>query len=193
MSHGVTYAQESIGKCHTSHTGSIRHLGTGLHVCSVIITGRKIFKHILHSLQCQAIRIIRSHHRSISFQRMSQDIHTGGTGQTLRLAHHIICINDRHVRKQLIIGQRILYTRLLICDNRERSYLRTCTGRGRNRYKISLLTHLRECIYTFPDINKAHCHILEINLRMLIHHPHDLTGIHSRTAAQCNDYIRLKC
>ena len=123
---------------------------------------------------------------------MSQNVYARCAGQSLRLAHHIVSIYDCHIRQKLIVSQRIFHASLLICNNSKRSYLRTCTGRSRNCYKVSLLTHLREGVYTFPDIDEAHCHILEIYFRMLVHYPHDLTCIHCGTAAQCDNYIWLE-
>ena len=123
---------------------------------------------------------------------MGQYVNAGCAGETSWLAHHVVSINNCHIRQQRVICQRILDTGLLICDNSERSNLGTCTGRSRNSDEICFLAHLREGIYTFPDINETHSHIHEIHFRMLIQHPHNLACVHGGTAAHGQDYIRLK-
>ena len=190
MSHGVAYAQECIGKRHTSHTGSIRHLLTRLNICRLIVSCWKVIKYVLHGLKCKAVCIVGSHDGCICLQCMGQYVNAGCAGQTFRLAHHVVCINDCHVRQKRIVCQRILDTGLLVCDNCERSNLGTCTGGSRNSDEICFLAHLREGVYTFPD--EAHGHIHEIHFRMLIQHPHNLARVHSGTAAHSQDYIRLK-
>ena len=190
--HRVAYTQECIGKCHTSHAGSIGHLLTGLYISRLIVSGGQVVKYILHGLQCQAIGVIRSHYGSISLQSMGQNVNAGSAGQALGLAHHIVGIHDCHVRQQLVVSQRIFNSSLLVGNNGERSYLGAGTGGGGNGYKVGLLAHFRESIYTFPDIDKPHGHIHEVCFRMLVQHPHNLACVHGGAAAHSDNHIGLK-
>ena len=42
------------------------------------------------------------------------------------------------------------------------------------------------------NIDKAHGHIHEVSLGMLIHNPHNLCGVHSAAAADCDDCVGLE-
>ena len=56
VSHGVVHTQEGVGKSHTSHAGGFSHPLTGVGIVSaILIGGRQVIKHSLHSLQSQAI------------------------------------------------------------------------------------------------------------------------------------------
>ena len=123
---------------------------------------------------------------------MGHSVDAGGSGQPLWSVHHHICIHDCHLWHQLIVSQRILHAGLLIGDNRKGSNFRTGTGGGRNCYKVGLLAHLGEAVNALADVNEAHSHILEVCIGMLIQNPHDFTGVHSRTAADGDDQIRLE-
>ena len=103
-----------------------------------------------------------------------------------------ISVNDRHVGHQLVVGKRILDSGLFVGDNGERSNLGTGTGRGRDCNEVSLFTHLGESIDTLTDIREAHSHIHEVCFRMLVKNPHDLAGVHSGTAAESDNHVRLK-
>ena len=193
MSHGMAHAEESICESHTGHRSRIGHLLSRFHVCrSLFISSREILKDRLQCLDRQAVRIIRCHHGSDRFKGMGHSVNTGGSGQTLWSGHMEIRIDDCHIRKELVIRQRILNASLLIRNDREGSYLRTGTGGCGDRDKVSLLSHLGEGVDTLADIHEAHGHIHEIRFRMFIEHPHDLSGIHGGAAAQSDNDIRLE-
>ena len=123
---------------------------------------------------------------------MGQNIHAGGAGQTLGLAHHIVCINNGHVGQKLIVSQRILDAALLIGDNRKGRHLGARTGGGGHCHKVSLLSHLGEGVDSLADVDEPHSHIHEICFRMLVEHPHNLARVHGGAAAHGDNHIGLK-
>ena len=123
---------------------------------------------------------------------MGQHIDAGRAGQSLGLAHHVVGVHDGHVGKELVVSQRVLHAGLLVGDHGEGGHLGTGTGGGGDGYEVGLLSHLREGVHTLPDIHEAHGHILEVHLRVLVHHPHDLSSVHGGTAAQGDDHVRLE-
>ena len=120
VSHGVAYTKECVGKCHTSHSRSSSHLFSCLGIVrSIFICRWEIFKYILHGLKCETISIICSHNRSICFKSMCKCIYTRCGCKSFRLIHTHISINNSHLRKQFIVGKRVLYASLFISDNCE--------------------------------------------------------------------------
>ena len=191
--HGMAHAQEGVGKGHACHCGSVCHLLSGLRIVrSVVIAAGQIFKDIFNRLQRHTVGKIRSHDGYISLQGMGQRVDTGSAGQALGLGHHIIRIYDCHIRHQLIVCDGPLGSSLSVRNNRKGRHFRACTGGCGNRYKHGLFSHLREHVNSFADIHKVHGQILKSALWMLVHKPHDFSGVHRGTAAQSNDHIRLE-
>ena len=124
---------------------------------------------------------------------MGQCVNTGSAGQTFWLGHHVVCIDDCHVWQQLIVSQRVFCAVAVIGDNCKWSYLGTGTRRGWDCNKVCFFAHLREGVNSLADIHEAHSQIQEVYFRMLVHYPHDLTCVHCRTAAQCDDAVWFEC
>ena len=61
---------------------------------------------------------------------------------------------------------------------------------GRN--EVGLLAHLGEGEDTLADVHEVHGHVLKLALGVLVHHPHDLAGVHSGATADGDDDVRLK-
>ena len=123
---------------------------------------------------------------------MDSFIDTGSGGKPLRRGHVVVGVNDRHVREQLVIRERILNARSLVGDNGEGSYLGACSGGCGDRDEVSLLAHLRERVDPLSDILEAHRHIEEVSLGVLVKYPHDLAGVHSGAAAEGDDNVGLE-
>jgi len=188
VSHRVAYAEEGVGKCHTCHCGGVCHLLTRLYVGqTVVICAGEVFEYHLERLNGKPVGIIGSHYRCISLKRVRDRIYAGGGGESARRGHVEIGIDYRHVGKQLVVCKWVLNAGVLIGDNGKGSDLRACAGRRGNCDEISLLAHLGEGVNALADIHKAHCHVGKINLRMLVHDPHDLCGVHCGAAAE-RDY-----
>mgnify|MGYP000562078027 FL=1 len=47
------------------------------------------------------------------------------------------------------------------------------------RDEVGLLAHLGESEDTLADVHEVHGHVLKLALGVLVHHPHDLAGVHS--------------
>ena len=123
---------------------------------------------------------------------MSKNIDTRSRGQALRLAHHVVGINDCHVRQQLVVCKWVLNAIVSISDDGKWSYLRTSTRRGWDSNKECLVAHLRIVVDTLADIHEVRRHVLKLLLWILVHGPHNLTCVHSRTAANCDNAVWLK-
>ena len=94
-----------------------------------------------------------------------------------------IGVDDGHVGEQLIIGQRIFNSALFIGYYCKGSDLAARSGRGGDGNELSLFAHLGESVNTLADIHETHGNIHEVHIVMLVHHPHDLSGVHRGTAA----------
>ena len=128
VSHRMAHSEERVRKSHTRHGGGVRHLLTRLRIIgTVVIAAGKIFKYIFKSAYCEAVRVIGGKHRRIRLKSMGHGVDTGGGSQTLGLVHHHIRIDNRHVRKQLIVGKRVFHSADLIGDNCEGSDLGACS------------------------------------------------------------------
>ena len=146
----------------------------------------------LRSLERGTVSEIGSHDGYVGLDRMCHDVDTGSGGKSLRLCHHVVRVHDCHIRKELIVCQRILDPSVGIRDDRERCDFGTCTGGSRDGYEVSLPAHFRILVDTLPDIHEVHGHVGEVRIRVLVEHPHDLGCVHRGTAAECDDDIRLK-
>ena len=120
---------------------------------------------------------------------MRNSVDTGGGGESLGCAHVKIRVNDSHVRKKLIVGQRIFYAACFVGDNSERSDLRAGACRGGNGNEVCLFAHLREGVNTLSDVDEAHCHIHEVRFGVFIKHPHDFCRVHCGAAAEGDDAV----
>ena len=123
---------------------------------------------------------------------MGHGVDAGGSGQTLGGVHHHVGVHDGHLGQQLVVRQRILDAGGFIGDDGEGGHLGAGAGGGGNGDEIRLFAHLGEGVDTLADIHKAHGHVLEVRLGMLIQHPHDLARVHGGTAADGEDQVRLE-
>ena len=123
---------------------------------------------------------------------MGHNVDAGSSGKAARSRHGVIDVDDRHVGQQRVVSERPLDAGVLIGDDRERRYLGAGTRGGRNGDEVSLLAHLGEGEDTLADVHEVHGHVLEVALGVLVHHPHDLTGVHSGSAADRDDDVGLE-
>ena len=191
--HGVADAQEGVGEGHTGHGGGIRHLLPGFGIPGAVVIGlRQILKDHLKAPQGKAVGVVRCHHGGVGFQGVGHCVDAGGGGQTPGGVHHHVCIHDGHVGHQLIVGQRILDTALLIGDDSKGCHLRAGTGGGGHGHEVGLFAHLGEGIDSLADVHEPHGHIHEVGLGMLVHDPHDLGRVHGGAAADGDDHVGLE-
>ncbi len=156
------------------------------------VAGRQILEGRLERLQRQTVCELRRHHRGIRLERVRNRIDARRARQSRRREHHHVRINDRHVRHELVVRERILRARLLVGDDGERRHFGTRARRGRNRDELRLLAHLREGVGALADVHEAHRHIEEVALRVLVENPHDLAGVHGAASADGDDHVRLE-
>jgi hypothetical protein len=70
--------------------------------------------------------------------------------------------------------------------------LRTGARGGRNGDQLRLGAELRELVDALADVHEAQRQVLEVHVRVLVHHPHDLGRVHRAAAPQRNDHVRLE-
>ena len=110
--HGVAHAEEGVGKGHTGHCGGVRHLLARFHIgLPVLIRPRQVFKDYPQRAYGKAVGVIRRHHGGVGLKRVGHGVYTGGCGETLGRADVQVGIDYRHLRHQLIVGERVLLCR----------------------------------------------------------------------------------
>ena len=146
----------------------------------------------MQSANGKAVGVVGRHNRSVSFERVGNGVDTGSGSQAFRCGHHHIRVDDCHVRQKLIVGKRPFHAGVRIGNNRERGHFGAGARGGRNRDEVSFFAHLREGIDSLADVHEVHSHVGEVHVGVLIHHPHDFRRVHSGTAADGDDGIRLE-
>ena len=115
---------------------------------------------------------------------MGQSIHTGVSNLLNRKGCNEIRVEDRNIRGDLKVSQRILDALCVIGDNGESGYLGCSSGSRRNCTEVSFRSQLREV--------ERNDKIFKGRIRVLIECPHCLCGIDWRTTADGNDPVRLE-
>ena len=118
MCHGMYNAKECIGKCHTSQTLCIVH-GISLFHIPVVRRDQVTLDH-LNRMQRKRIRKIAVCGGNICLDRMCHCIHSSVCHQFLRHGLCQIRINNRNIRCNLKICNRILDSLLIICNDGKR-------------------------------------------------------------------------
>ena len=119
MCHGMYNAKECIGKCHTSQTLCIVH-GISLFHIPVVRRDQVTLDH-LNRMQRKRIGKIAVCGGNICLDRMCHCIHSSVCHQFLRHGLCQIRINNRNIRCDLKICNRILDSLLIICNDGKRS------------------------------------------------------------------------
>ena len=81
---------------------------------------------------------------------------------------------------------------VLVGHHREGRHLGARARRRRDRHELRLHPELRELVDALADVHEAQRQVLERDVGSLVHHPHDLGGVHRRTAAERQDDIGLE-
>ena len=191
--HRMADAEEGVRERDARHRGGVRHLFArdGV-VCAVRIGAGQVFKDLFGGYERLTVGVRRSHDGGICLERMGERVDTGRGGQTLRHGHHEVCVDDRHLREQFVVGEGVLDARRFVGDDGERRDLGTGTGGGRDGDEVSLFAHLGEGVHPLADIHEAHRHVEEVHFGMFVEHPHDLAGIHRGAAAEGDDHVGLE-
>ena len=196
VGHRVHDAEEGVREGHAGHRRGVRHLLAGLRVRRLrdrrVVALRQVLEDVLQGLDGEAVGVARRHHRGVGLEGVGDGVDARRARQAGRRHHLDVGVDDRHLRHQLVVGERILHARLLVGDDGERRHLRARAGRGRDRDEVGLLAHLRERVDALADVHEAHRHVLEVALRVLVEDPHDLRGVHRRAAADRDDHVRLE-
>ena len=196
VGHRVHYAEERVGESHTSDRSGVSHLlagdGIGALLDRGVVAGREIREDRLERTNGETVGIVRRKHRSVSLKSVGDGVDARGARKAGRRGHLHIGINNRHRRHKLVIGERILSTRRLVGNNGERSYFGASTGRSRDADERRLDAHLREAVDALADIHKAHRHIVEVGLGVLVENPHDLRRVHGAAAADSDDDVGIE-
>ena len=135
-------------------------------------------------MECKRVGVVVGDRGDIRLDGMGHSIHTGMRGQLLR---HRLCqlgVNDRDIRRDVVVSERVLDALVIVGDDRECGDF-GCRARGRrNCTEVCLRAELREAERR-DDRFKA-------GVRVFVEHPHRLCSVNRRTAAHCDDPVRLE-
>ncbi len=156
MRHWVTNPEEGVGKRNTGDGGSIVYALTRHRIFgSFGIAGWQILFQQFQCLQRLSVRVFIRQHWNISFQRVGYGIQTAEGAEWTRHIHHQVGIDNRHIRRQRVVSERIFLTRRIIGHYSKRCDFWTGTGRGGNGNHARFDTHFRELVDTFTDIHET--------------------------------------
>ena len=164
----------------------------GLDVGAVVIGALEVGQDELHGAQGEAVGVVGRHDGDVGLEGVREDVDAGGGGQALGLGHHVVGVDDGHVGQELVVSDRPLGAGVGVGDDRERRDLGTRAGGGGDGHEEGLLAHLRERVDALADVHEVHGHVLELGLGVLVHHPHDLAGVHRGAAADGDDAVGLE-
>ncbi|VUS45122.1 hypothetical protein SB6422_05267 [Klebsiella huaxiensis] len=193
MRHGVAHPEEGVSKSDPGDGCRIMDALAGHRVFRplVIRSGQIRFQQ-LQRLQRLTVREFGGQHGNIGFQRVGHCVQTTEGAQGLRHIHYQVSVDNRHIRGQCVVRQRIFLPGGIVGDHRKRRDLRSGAGSGGDRHHPGFDAHFREGVDTLADIHKAQRQLFEVGFRMLVHHPHDFRRIHRRSAAQGYDDVGLE-
>ena len=158
------------------------HLRAGIHVA--VVGRNQVLVDHLDGMESQRIRVLAVHCGYIGLDGMGHGVHTRMGRQLLG---HGFCqsrVNNRHIRRDVEVSQRVLYALVVVSDNGEGRHFRSRTGGRRNRAEFCLRTQSREA----ERCNQA----LKGCVRILIEYPHSLCGINGGTASDGDNPVGAK-
>ena len=138
----------------------------------------------LNCMKCKRVCIIAMQGWNISLDCVCHSIHTC---MSCKLLRHCFCkcrVNNRNIRRDIEISKRILNTIFIVCNNAKSSNLCCCAWSRWNSTEFSLCTKCWE--------TKWCNQILKACVWIFIKYPHSFCCVNRRTAAHCNNPIRLK-
>ena len=135
-------------------------------------------------MQRKRVGIIAMERGNIGLDGMRHSIHAGVRGQFFGHGLREVRVDNRHIRRDVEVCERILHTLCIIRDNGERSHLRRRTGGGRNRAETRLGAQRREIEWD--------AELFKRGVRILIERPHGFRRINRGAAANGDDPVRLE-
>ena len=192
VGHGVVHAEERVREGHAGEAGGVRHVIAGLDVGGLAVGGRQVVEHELRGLQRDGVGVVGRHDGDVGLHGVGEDVDAGGGGEALGLRHHVVGVDDGHGRHELVVRDGPLDAGLGVRDDGERRDLGAGARGGRDRDELGLLAHLLEAVDALADVHEVDGHVVELLLRVLVHGPHDLAGVHRGAAADGDDHVRLE-
>ena len=196
MRHRVHHAEERVGEGHAGHRGGVGHLlagdGVGLLRDGRVVAGGQPLEDRLQRADREAVGVVRGHHRGVGLEGVADGVDARGGGEAGGRHHLQVGVDNRHVGHELVVGKRVLRPGGAVRDDGEGRDLGAGAGRGRDRDEVGLVAHVREGVDALADVHEAHRHVLKIDLGVLVQYPHDLCGVHRRTAADRDDDVGLE-
>ena len=182
--HGVHDAQQRVGERHAGQALGVVHAVAGGHI-AVVGLGTRSFMDHLDGVQSQRIGEVAVRGGDIRLDGVGHRVHASVGDQLLGHSLGQIRIDDRHVRRDFKIGDRVLDALGIIRDDGERRHFGRRAGGGRRwRRSAALRAQLRQA----EDL----AHILKRAIRILVFDPHGLGRVDRRAAAHGDDPVRLE-
>ncbi len=156
VGHRVVEPKERVGEGHTGDAGGVVHLLPGFLVgVAILISARQVLEDHLDRLHGKAVGVVRGKDRNISLDRVGQHVQAGVAGRALGQGHDELRVDDRDIRGELVVGQRVLdIPVLLVGDDREGGDLTAGTRGGRDTDHLGLVAQVREVIGSLADVEE---------------------------------------
>ena len=135
-------------------------------------------------MQSERIGEIAVSGRNISLDSVRHGVHTGMSDELLRHSLGELGVDNRDIRRDLEVGDRVLDALRIVGYDRESRYLGRRAGRRGDSAEMSLPAELRDS----EDL----AHILEGDFRILVLDPHSLSRVDRRTSADSDYPVRLE-
>ena len=131
MSHGVNDSKSDVGESHACHILSKRHVGTAF--WRILYSGPKRAGNDFNGFDVEHIGKFPCACGNVSFDGMSQGIHSGGGCQALWHAGHHIRVNDGNDRDVMGIYAYEFAALFYVGNDIVDGNLGSSAGSGRNR------------------------------------------------------------
>ena len=180
--HGVHDAQQRVGERHAGQALGVVHAVAGGHIA--VVAGHKVLHDHLDGVNSQRIGEVAVRGGDIRLDGVGHRVHASVGDQLLGHSLGQIRIDDRHVRRDFKIGNRVLDALGIIRDDGERRHFGRRARGGRDGAEVSLAAQLRQT----EDL----AHILKRAIRILVFDPHGLGRVDRRAAAHGDNPVRLE-
>jgi len=192
MGEAVVDPQEGVGKGHPRDGGGIVHLFPGQGVVPVPEGLGEIFEDELDRLEGERVRVVGREDRDVGLDGVGEDIQARIRRHRGRHGEGQVRIDDRHVRRHGVIGQRVLGAGLGVRHNGEGGDLRSGAARRGDSDQPGFPPQLRDADDPLAHVHEAHLQVFEAAVGILVEEPHRLGRVDRRAAAHGDDQVRAE-
>ena len=182
MSHGMDYAEQSIGESHTCEALRVMHTRASFFIS--VVGCYEILVYHCDSMESAWVCVIAVDCRYIGFDSMSKSIHACMRCQLRRHCFSQSRIYDGYIGSYVKVGEGIFYAWFVICDYGESRDFGSRTGCRWDSAELSFSAQRREV--------EGCAEGLKGYVGVFIECPHCFRGVYRRTAADSYDPVRFE-